>query len=53
VWGRHDRATALAAAEAASARYGWELHVIDGAADDPAIEQPERFLETLRRVIDA
>ena len=40
VWGRHDRATPLAVAEAARDRHGWPLHVIDGAADDPPIEQP-------------
>lgn len=48
IWGRHDLATSLAVAEAASASYGWPLHVIEGAADDPATEQPERFLEALR-----
>ena len=44
IWGRHDRATPLAVAEAASQRYGWRLEVIDGAADDPTLEQPEAFL---------
>jgi hypothetical protein len=33
---------------AASARYGWPLHVIERAGDDPATEQPERFLEVLQ-----
>jgi pimeloyl-ACP methyl ester carboxylesterase len=47
IWGRHDRATALQEAEAASARYRWALHVINNAADDPAIEQPEAFLAAL------
>jgi pimeloyl-ACP methyl ester carboxylesterase len=51
IWGRHDLATSLAVAEAASARYGWPLHVIESAGDDPAIEQPERFLEVLRLVL--
>jgi pimeloyl-ACP methyl ester carboxylesterase len=51
VWGRHDLATSLAVAEAASARYGWPLHVIEGAADDPATDQPERFVEVLRGVL--
>ena len=45
IWGRHDLATPLSVAEAASARYGWPLHVIEDAADDPPIEQPEAFLE--------
>jgi FAD/FMN-containing dehydrogenase len=48
IWGRHDLATPLAVAEAASARYGWPLHVVEDCADDPPIEQPEAFLRTLR-----
>jgi pimeloyl-ACP methyl ester carboxylesterase len=35
IWGRHDLQTPLRVAEAAGARYGWPLHVIDGARDDP------------------
>ncbi len=52
VWGRHDLATPLAVAAAVSARRHWPLHVIDGAADDPPVEQPEAFARTLRAVID-
>jgi pimeloyl-ACP methyl ester carboxylesterase len=48
IWGRHDRQVRLGLAEAASARYGWPLHVIEQAADDPAVEQPEAFLQALR-----
>jgi pimeloyl-ACP methyl ester carboxylesterase len=51
IWGRHDLATSLAVAEAASARYGWPLHVIEGAGDDPATDQPERFVEVLGSVL--
>jgi pimeloyl-ACP methyl ester carboxylesterase len=51
IWGRHDLATPLTVAEAASARYGWPLHVIEGAADDPPIEQPAAFVEVLRRAL--
>jgi len=47
LWGRHDRQVRLGVAEAASARYGWPLQVIEGAADDPAVEQPEAFLRAL------
>jgi pimeloyl-ACP methyl ester carboxylesterase len=47
IWGRHDLATRLPVAEAASARYGWPLHVIENAADDPPMEQPEAFLKAL------
>jgi pimeloyl-ACP methyl ester carboxylesterase len=51
IWGRHDLATSLPVAEAASARFGWPLHVIERAGDDPAMDQPERFLEVLRVVL--
>lgn len=47
IWGRHDLQTRLSVAEAASARYRWPLHVIEGARDDPAFEQAEAFLEAL------
>lgn len=53
IWGRHDRATPLPIAEAASARYGWPLHVIDGAADDPPMEQPAAFAKVLRAALFA
>ena len=52
IWGRHDLGVRLSVAEAASARYGWPLHVIEDARDDPAIEQPESFLEALRTALD-
>ena len=45
VWGRRDRMVPLALAEGAAARLGWPLHVIDGAAHAPQIEQPEAFLQ--------
>jgi pimeloyl-ACP methyl ester carboxylesterase len=44
IWGRHDRQTPLDVAQRASVRYGWPLHVIEDAADDPAFEQPEAVL---------
>ena len=47
IWGRHDLATRLRIAKAASVRYGWPLHVIENAAADPPIEQPEAFLQAL------
>jgi pimeloyl-ACP methyl ester carboxylesterase len=53
IWGRHDLGVRLNVAEAASARYGWPLHVIENARDDPAIEQPEAFLEALRTALDS
>lgn len=51
VWGRHDLATPLAVAQAASGRYRWPLHVIENANDDPPIEQPEAVLQALRQAI--
>ncbi|MFE9257713.1 alpha/beta fold hydrolase [Streptomyces sp. NPDC006879] len=51
ICGRHDRQVGLKVAEAASARHGWPLHVIENAADDPAFEQPGAFLEALRTEI--
>jgi pimeloyl-ACP methyl ester carboxylesterase len=51
IWGRHDRATPLSIAEEASKRFRWNLRVIDDAADDPALEQPEAFLTALRAAL--
>ncbi len=51
IWGRHDLATPLAAAEAASRRYGWPLHVIEKANDDPPVEQPEAVLSAIHDAI--
>jgi pimeloyl-ACP methyl ester carboxylesterase len=51
IHGREDLQVPLRAAERASSRYGWPLHVIDGARDDPAAEQPEAFVEALRRAL--
>jgi pimeloyl-ACP methyl ester carboxylesterase len=53
IWGRHDLGVRLNVAEAAGVRYGWPLHVIENARDDPAIEQPEAFLEALRAALDS
>jgi pimeloyl-ACP methyl ester carboxylesterase len=53
IWGRHDRAIPLRVADAASARYGWPLHVVEGCADDPPRDRPEAFLEALRAALDS
>ena len=52
IWGRHDLATPLQVAESAGARYGWPLHVIDDAGDDPPLEQPGAFLAALHTAIE-
>ena len=44
VWGRHDKANRLRVGQAASERLGWPLHIIEDAADDPPIEQPDQFV---------
>ena len=51
VWGEHDLATPLRIAEAAAARYGWPLHVIRDAGDDPPLEQPGAFVDALRAAL--
>ncbi|HSL81483.1 MAG TPA: alpha/beta hydrolase, partial [Thermoanaerobaculia bacterium] len=51
IWGRHDRANRLGVAREAGQRYGWPLHVIEGAADDPARDQPDEFLGALRAAL--
>jgi pimeloyl-ACP methyl ester carboxylesterase len=47
VWGRHDRANRVRIAEAASERFGWPLHVIEEAADDPPMETPDEFVNAV------
>lgn len=47
IWGRQDLATPLQVADTASTLHGWPLHVIDGAGDDPALDQPAAFVEAL------
>jgi pimeloyl-ACP methyl ester carboxylesterase len=49
IWGRHDPVNRLHVAEAASARYGWPLHIIEDAGDDPPLEQPAAFLHALHQ----
>ena len=51
IWGRHDVGVPLDVAELVSARYGWPLHVIEDARDDPALEQPDAFLAALRAAL--
>jgi pimeloyl-ACP methyl ester carboxylesterase len=47
VWGRYDRMAPLSLAQAASAKHGWPLSVIDGVGHVPHIEQPEQFVRVL------
>jgi len=50
IWGRQDRVMRLRIAEAASARYGWPLHVIEDAGHF-SIEQPEASRAALRAAL--
>lgn len=52
IWGRHDKANKLKIAKAASKRYGWPLHVIEETRDDPKLERPEAFVNTLNIVLE-
>jgi pimeloyl-ACP methyl ester carboxylesterase len=51
IWGREDRANRLRVAKRAHTRHRWPLHVIDGAADDPARDQPVAFVEALQSIL--
>jgi pimeloyl-ACP methyl ester carboxylesterase len=42
IWGRQTLQVRLEVIEAASARHGWPLHVIDGAGDDAPMNSPKR-----------
>jgi 2-hydroxymuconate-semialdehyde hydrolase len=53
LWGRHDRFVPLGLAEAASARLGWPLHVIEDAGHAPHIERPAALLAGLRTALGA
>lgn len=47
VWGRHDRFVPLRLAEAASARLGFPLHVVDGAGHAAHLDRPEAVAAAL------
>lgn len=51
VHGRRDLQVGLRTAEAASAKFGWPLHVIEDCRDDPAVEQPTAFLDALHAAL--
>ena len=51
IWGRHDLATSLSVGEEASRQYGWPLYIVEGAADDPALEQPVGFVAALEKAM--
>ena len=48
IWGRHDLQNRIGIAEAAAARFGWPLEVIEEVRDDPCWERPEAAVAALR-----
>jgi pimeloyl-ACP methyl ester carboxylesterase len=53
LWGHHDRMVPLALAQGAAERFGWPLHVVDGAAHAPHMEQPDAFVVELSAIVSA
>lgn len=51
IHGRGDRQVKVEVAEAAGQKYGWPLQIIDGAGDDPAVEQPQAFNRAMRAAL--
>jgi pimeloyl-ACP methyl ester carboxylesterase len=51
IWGRHDLQNRLRIAEAAAARFGWPLEVIDDVRDDPCWERPDAAVAALRAAL--
>lgn len=51
IWGRHDRMVPLGTAQPAADRHGWPLHIVEGAAHAPHLEQPEAFLDTIGTIV--
>jgi len=51
IWGRHDVIVPLSVARRASARFGWPLHVLEHAGNEPALEAPDEFVRTLRTIV--
>lgn len=52
IWGKHDKANKIKIAEDASRNFNWPLFVIDNTRDDPKLERPQAFVETLHIVIN-
>ncbi len=51
IWGRHDLQNRLGVAEAAAARFGWPLEVVEDVRDDPCWERPEAAVAALRAAL--
>jgi pimeloyl-ACP methyl ester carboxylesterase len=51
IWGRHDLQNRLRVAEAAAARFGWPLEVVEDVRDDPCFERPDAAVPALRAAL--
>jgi pimeloyl-ACP methyl ester carboxylesterase len=51
IWGAHDSIVPLAIGQEASRRFGWPLHVLENAGNEPALETPEEFVRALRTTL--
>lgn len=52
IWGRQDAAISVEVGERAAQQYGWPLHVIDLAGDDPALDRPREFVAALHTALE-
>jgi pimeloyl-ACP methyl ester carboxylesterase len=50
LWGRHDRMVRLGVGEVAEKKHSWPMHIIEGVAHAPHIEQPEAFVAALTEI---
>jgi pimeloyl-ACP methyl ester carboxylesterase len=51
IWGPAQPRDSAAGRRSGERPHGWPLHVIENAADDPPIEQPEAFLRALHTTL--
>jgi pimeloyl-ACP methyl ester carboxylesterase len=47
VWGRADAIVPVSVGEAAAARFGWRIRILDNVGNEPAIEDPEGFVKAV------
>jgi pimeloyl-ACP methyl ester carboxylesterase len=47
IWGRDDTIVPVSVGEAASARYGWPIRVLENTGNEPAIEDPAAFVKAV------
>ncbi|MCB0284588.1 MAG: alpha/beta hydrolase [Calditrichaeota bacterium] len=52
IWGRFDKANKIKIAKKASLHFNWPLHIVDDCRDDPKLERPDEFVESVYKSID-